>query len=88
MSNWEMKDYAQLPADHVQEDKEAARKQLEIDTQKFFDDGGEITSLEAERVNEISPKIKEQLKKSLAYYEDRNLTKSQKEKRRLKKENQ
>lgn len=83
MNTWEMKDYAQAK-DGEWEDKAAASKQLEEDTQKFLSAGGEIEQIPGERRDKISDKVRDQLRKSLAYYEERNLTKAQKEARHKK----
>lgn len=81
MSTWEMKDYAQAK-DGEWEDKAAARRQLEEDVQKFLAAGREIERIKAERRDKISDEVRDKLRKSLAYYEERNLTKTQKEARR------
>lgn len=81
MSNWEMRDYSKLPCDYVQEDKEAARKQLEEDTKAFLSKGGEIKVYDATPCDRIDEKVKAELRKSLKYYEERQLTSAQKIKR-------
>lgn len=81
MSAWEVKDYAQLPPDYIQEDKAAARKILEEDTEKFLKAGGKVTVEESAPRGQIDEKTKQQLRKSLKFFEERNLTAEQKKKR-------
>lgn len=83
MSTWEMKDYAQAK-DGDWEDKAASSKQLADDLERFLATGGKIQIIPGERRDKISDKVRDQLRKSLAYYEERNLTKAQKEARQKK----
>lgn len=83
MSNWEMRDYGKLPSDYVQEDKDAARKQLEEDTKVFLNKGGEIKIYDATPCDRIDEKVKAELRQSLKYYEERQLSVAQRKKRGL-----
>lgn len=83
MSNWEMRDYGKLPSDYVQEDKDAARKQLEEDTKVFLSKGGEIKVYDVTPRDRIDEKVKAELRQSLKYYEERQLSVAQRKKRGL-----